>query len=73
MSVSATSRNGNSIRERRKALGLSQEELAEKIEVSAGLISHIETGFRPVSPRTAIKLEKILGIPKEQMVFGGSV
>lgn len=61
---------GELIRKRRLALGLSQEELARKVKLTTGMISHLETGFRVPTPRTAVALEKALGIPKEQLVFG---
>jgi len=40
---------GNAIRERRRALGLTQEELAEKADLHWTYISGIERGVRNVS------------------------
>lgn len=37
---------GNQIRERRQALGISQEELAQRLYVSRVTVSHWETGVR---------------------------
>ena len=40
---------GQRIRKNRRALGLSQEELAEKIGISSTHMSHIETGNTKLS------------------------
>jgi len=37
-----------------------QEELAEELGVSAGYISHLKTGYRPITEKTARKFEKKL-------------
>ena len=47
---------GQRIRKNRKALGLSQEELAEKINISTTHMSHIETGQTKVSLSLLLKL-----------------
>lgn len=39
---------GNQIRERRQALGLSQEELAQRLYVSRVTVSHWETSGRQI-------------------------
>lgn len=46
---------------------LSQQQLAERLEVSRQLIGLIENGDREISPRKAQKWELILGIPREEL------
>ena len=48
--------------ERRKELGISQKELAEKCHVSQGLICDIETGRCKPSLETALKIAGALGL-----------
>ena len=47
---------GNKIRERRNFLKITQENLADKINVSASFISDIENGRRKMSLETMIKI-----------------
>lgn len=51
------------LEQRRKALGLTQTELAEKCGVSRISILRYETGLRTPSVTTAKRLASILGIP----------
>ncbi len=65
---------GSRIRNRRKELGLTQEELALKTELSQGYLSQLESdGFNPTAPvivklATELKmpLEKLLGMNSEK-------
>ena len=43
---------GQRITARRKALGMTQEELAEKLDVSPQMISNLELGKRPFARKT---------------------
>ena len=57
---------GNLIRERRRLLNLTQEELARRIRVSMPFVGHLETGHRSPSEKTIAKLAKVLGLdPRE--------
>ena len=47
---------GERIAQRRKAAGLTQEQLAERIDVSTQTISYIETWRNAIRPETLAKL-----------------
>lgn len=53
---------GESVKGRRKLLGLSQEELAEKAELHRTYISDVERGARNVSLESINKLAHALGV-----------
>jgi len=53
---------GTRIRQERKHKGLTQERLAELIDVSNNFISYIETGKKPPSLKTLIKISDALDI-----------
>ncbi len=55
---------GTLIRQRRKALGITQEQLGEKVGVSKSEISKIENG-RGITVSTINKLTKALGVSAE--------
>ena len=63
---------GQRIRKNRKALGLSQEELAEKINISTTHMSHIETGNTKLSLPVLIELSQILEVSTDSIIFGDS-
>ena len=53
--------------------GLKQQELAEKIGTSPGYLNDLESGRRKPSPALANKIERLVGIPREDLlpdVFG---
>ena len=58
------------IKLRRKALGYTQEEIAEKLELSHSHYSKIENAISSPSLDTLIKISKILGISLDSIVFG---
>ena len=51
---------GQRVRKFRKAYGLSQEELAEKIGISTTHMSHIETGNTKLSLALEVKTDELL-------------
>lgn len=53
---------GKRVRIRRKALGLTQEKLAEIVDVSTSFIGHIERGSRKLSVETLYDLCKALDV-----------
>ena len=57
----------NSIKYYREYYGMSQRELAEKIQVSFGEISLIENGKRLPSILIAMKISRALNIPLEKL------
>jgi transcriptional regulator with XRE-family HTH domain len=61
------------LREKRKELGLSREELAEKIGVSFNSIRFYEEGNRRPAIHTLEKLAKALGVKMDDLFNGKSV
>src|SRR4030088_3141141 len=59
----------NSVSERRKALGLTQTELALASQLSRPLISAVETGRHVPSVKAALAIAEVLGTSVED-VFG---
>lgn len=53
---------GKKVRLERVRLGWTQEELAEKLEMSASFVSQIERGVRSVSIETLESLGQVLGV-----------
>ena len=51
---------GNKIKQKRKALGYSQEELAEMCEISVSYIGHIERGTKKMSIPIAVSIAHAL-------------
>ena len=61
---------GKEIRKARKKLGLTQDQLAEKLELSSAHMSKIERGIKPISLKNLSKIADLSDIPIE--VFVGS-
>ena len=61
---------GNQIRERRQRLGLSQEELAQRLYVSRVTISHWETGRTLPDVQSMLLLANLFGATIDEMVRG---
>lgn len=59
---------GHNIRDARKSLSLTQEQLAEKIDVSTVFISQIENGTRKPSLETLLKLSSSLGVKIDTLI-----
>ena len=53
----------------RKAANLTQEELAERIGVSRTAYVRYESGDRRPTPKTASKLENIIGVDKTKFFW----
>ncbi len=60
---------GQRIRKSRKALDLSQEELAEKVGISATHMSHIETGNTKLSLAVFVSIAEALGCRTDDLLF----
>src|SRR5215813_6883430 len=58
---------GRLIRERRRLLNLTQEQLARRIRVSMPFVGHLETGHRRPSEKTIAKLAKVLGLDQREL------
>ena len=59
---------GQRIRRYRKARGLSQEQLAEKIWISPTHMSHIETGSTKLSLPVFVDLAAALGVQTDELL-----
>jgi len=62
-------RIGRNIREVRRSQGLTQDVLAEKVELSSNHISHVEIGSSPVSLPALIKICEILGVTADRLLY----
>lgn len=60
---------GQRIRRIRKAHGLSQEELAEKIGISTTHMSHIETGNTKLSLPVLVSIASVLEVQTDDLLF----
>ena len=61
---------GKRITERRKSMHLSQEELAEKADVSPQLMSTAERGTKAIRPENLLKISKALGVSADYLLTG---
>lgn len=59
---------GQNIRKLRKAHGLSQEELAEKVNISTTHMSHIETGNTKLSLPVLVDIAKYLNSSVDSLI-----
>ena len=60
---------GQRIRKYRKANGLSQEELAEKVSISTTHMSHIETGNTKLSLPVLVDLAAALNVRADDLLY----
>ena len=60
---------GQRIRKFRKAHDWSQEELAEKVEISTTHMSHIETGSTKLSLPVLVSLANVLDVRTDDLLF----
>lgn len=63
---------GSRIKSERKAVGKTQEWLAEKIDVSVGYISQIERGITKISLETLAEICSVLGSDISYLVSGSA-
>src|SRR5687768_17058961 len=61
---------GDRIREAREAKGWTQEELADKAQISKGFLSDVENNKRNVSAENALKIADALGISLDFLMRG---
>lgn len=61
---------GQRVRCARKAKGWSQEQLAEKINISVTHMSHIETGNTKLSLPVLVALSEVLDVRTDDLLFG---
>lgn len=60
---------GQRIRKIRKARGLSQEKLAEKVGISTTHMSHIETANTKMSLSTFIEIATVLEVRTDELIY----
>lgn len=61
---------GQRIMERRKKLGLTQEALAEKGDVTAQFVSYTEAGKRAMRPENLLKIAAALEVSADYLLTG---
>ena len=64
---------GQKVRKYRKAHGLSQEQLAERIGISMTHMSHIETGNTKLSLSVLVEIAETLGVQTDDLLFESNV
>jgi transcriptional regulator with XRE-family HTH domain len=67
--VNDTNSFGQMIRDRRRQLELTQEELARRIRTSTPYIGHIESGKRHPSDEILTRLADVLGFDRRELFF----
>lgn len=60
---------GQRVRKYRKAHGISQEELAEKVNISTTHMSHIETGNTKLSLPVFVDIATALSVHTDELLF----
>lgn len=61
---------GNRITELRKRLGWTQEELAEKADLTPQFVSYAEAGKKAMRPENLLKLSKALNVSADYLLTG---
>ncbi len=61
---------GQTVKRKRKEQKMTQEELAEQLDLSTGLIGQIERGDTYPSFETFVKIVKILNIDPVELIYG---
>lgn len=61
---------GKRITDRRKSLGWTQEELADKGDLTPQFVSYAESGKRAMRPENLIKLSSTLGVSADFLLSG---
>lgn len=61
---------GNRIAERRKQLGLTQEALAEKGDMTPQFVSYAEAGKRAMRPENLLKISSALEVSTDYLLTG---
>lgn len=64
---------GARVRARRDALGMSREELAKKLSVTAKTIANIEYGEKGVTLKNLYKLKQVLGVSIDYLMDGDDI
>ena len=62
---------GQKIKSLRSEAGLTQEQMAEKCEISTSFLGHIERGTRKLSLETAVKIADCLHVSMDSLIMEG--
>lgn len=60
---------GQRIRKYRKAYNLSQEQLADRVQISTTHMSHIETGNTKLSLAVLVKIAEVLSVQTDALIY----
>ncbi|MBQ7008393.1 MAG: helix-turn-helix transcriptional regulator [Ruminococcus sp.] len=60
---------GKKIKNKRVKLGLTQEKLAEKCDISVSYVAHIERGTKSLSLETAVKISNVLDVSLDYLLI----
>jgi len=60
---------GHVVRERRRHLDLTQEEVARRIKTSTPYVGHLESGKRHPSDKIVTRLAEVLGLDSRELFF----
>ena len=61
---------GKRVHKQRQLIGLTQQELAERIGVSTSFVGHVERGTRKASLETLVALSNALGVGVDYLLAG---
>ena len=61
---------GKRVRKQRQLIGLTQQELAERIGVSTSFVGHVERGTRKASLETLVALSNALAVGVDYLLAG---
>ncbi len=61
---------GLRIRDRRREIGLTQEQLAEEMDVSIQMISNLELGKKAIRPENLLKVCEVLSVSADYILKG---
>ena len=64
---------GLRIANRRKNLNFTQEQLAEKMDVSVQMISNLERGNKAIKIENLVKISNILGVSTDYILLGNHI
>lgn len=64
---------GQRIMERRKKMGMTQEELAERSGLTTQFVSYAESGKRASRPENLMKIAAVLGVSTDYLLTGGII
>lgn len=64
---------GQKIKNLRNEAGLTQEQMAERCEISTSFLGHIERGTRKLSLETAVKIADCLHVSMDALIMDGAL